>query len=158
MPVDKEKEINIYCFAMKLFNSGYKRLNEAICLAMICTFGVSLFAAAVMAQEDCGLNCCCQSKPMPQHHAPQEQIRSPMGCCAGSAQMPCDVENSTESRYPDLTIASANGHGIHTVGPASGPASAMIDRYDLRGHVFDYSAREKFRTTPLYLQNRSFLI
>ena len=137
---------------------GFKRLHKAICLAVICTFGVGLFAADVLAIGGCGLKCCCQSKPMAQHHTPQEQIQSAMGCCAGSSQMPCDLVQAREHRYPDITVASATGHGISTAGPAGGPSIALIDRYDLRGRIFDQFEREKFRTPPLYLQNLSFLI
>ena len=138
--------------------SGFKWFHKVICLAIICTFGVGMLADDVLAIGDCGLECCCQSKPTVQHHAKQEQIRSAMGCCAGSAQMPCDLVQATELRYPDITIASATGHGTITVGLANGHSSALIDRYDLRGYNFYQFEREKFRTPPLYLQNLSFLI
>ena len=156
--IDTAKLINVYYFTMINLDSGFKWFHKAICLAIICTFGTGLFAADVLATGGCGLKCCCQSKPMTQHHSPQEQIRSAMGCCAGSTQMPCDLVQANELPYPDITIASATGYGINTVGPANGPSIALIDRYDLRGHVFDQFEREKFRTPPLYLQNLSFLI
>ena len=138
--------------------SGNKWLIKAICIAMTCAFGVGLFAADILANEGCGTKCCCQSKPMKQPHAPQEQIRSSMGCCAGSTQMPCDLVQATELQFPDITIASATGNSLSTAGPASGISNALIDRYEFRGHAFDYFARENFRSPPLYLQNLSFLI
>ena len=161
--IDTAKLINVYYFTMNNLNSGFKWLQKAICLAMICTFGVGLSAADALALGDCGLKCCCQSKPLAQHHvaqrhAPPEQIRSAMGCCAGSAQMPCDLVPANALRYPDITIASATGHATTTVGTANGPSIALIDRYDLGGHVFRQFKRVKFRPPPLYLQNLSFLI
>jgi hypothetical protein len=140
------------------FASGNKLLLKAICMAVTCAFGVGLLAADALAIDGCGLKCCCQSKPLMQHQTQQEQIRSAMGCCAGSTQMPCDLAQATELKLPDLTLASAAGHTPGTVGPASGLSNALIDRYDLGGLAFDYFARENFRSPPLYLQNLSFLI
>ena len=140
------------------FTSMNKRLNKAICMAMICAFSVGLLAADGLAIDGCGIKCCCLSKPMAQHHAPQEQIRSSTGCCSSSSQMPCDLVQATERKFPDITIASATGHPPGTAGPANGSPDARFDRFDFKGRVFDYFARDNFRSPPLYLQNLSFLI
>ena len=156
--VDIPKSANVYYFTMINLASGNKWLIKVICMAMICTFSAGLLAADVLAIDGCGSKCCCKSKPMAQHHAPQEQIRSSMGCCSGSSQMPCDLVQATELKFPDITIASATGYTPGTAGPANGTLDDLIDRNNTRGHAFDYFAREKFRTPPLYLQNLSFLI
>ena len=140
------------------FTSMNKRLNKAICMAMICAFSVGLLAADGLAIDGCGLKCCCQSKPMVQHHAPQEQIRSSMGCCGDSSQMPCDLVQATERKFPDITIAPATGHTPGTAGPANGTPDAQFGRFNFKGHAVDYLARDNFRPPPLYLQNLSFLI
>ena len=140
------------------FASMNTRLNKAICMAMICAFSVGLLAADGLAIDGCGLKCCCSSKPMAQHRASQEQIRSSMGCCSGSSQMPCDLVQATERKFPDITIASANGHTPGTAGPANADPDGQFDRFDVNGHAFDYFARDNFRSPPLYLQNLSFLI
>jgi hypothetical protein len=137
---------------------GNKRLIKAICLVLTCTFGVGLFSGDALANDGCGTKCCCKGKPMTQSHAPRQQIRSSMDCCAGSTQMPCDLVQATELHFPDIAIASAAGYSPNTAGSASGISCALIDRYDLRGHAFDFSARETHRASPLYLQNLSFLI
>lgn len=156
--VDSATPVNVHWITMINPDSGFKWFHKAVCLAIICTLAAGLFAADVLAMGGCGLKCCCLSKPMAQHPAPQEQIRSAMGCCAGAAQMPCDLVRANELRYPDITIAAATGHGINTVGPANGPAIAQTDRHDYKGQVLDQFERQNFPTPPLYLQNLSFLI
>ena len=142
-------------------NKGVSRnrlLIKAICIALALTFGASIIATGVMANSDCGMKCCCLSKPMPRHQTTQEQIRSSMGCCSGSAQMPCDLVSATDLRLPEITLASAPGH-LPTVADSPGNFfDDLSDRYGFRGRAVDQSARENFRSPPLYLQNLTFLI
>jgi hypothetical protein len=152
------KSSNVYCFTMNKGISGNRWLINAICLALILTFGASLAAAGAAANSGCGLKCCCTSQPVTRHHAPQEQIRSLMGCCAGSSQMPCDLASATQVELPEVTLASSTGHLPTAGGPAGNISDDLIDRHGPRGHAFDQFVREKFRSPPLYLQNLSFLI
>ena len=152
------KSSNVYYFTMNKAASGNRWLIRAICIALTFTFGASLFATGLLASAGCGLKCCCHSKPMTRHQAPQEQIRSFMGCCAGSSQMPCDLASATELQLPEITLASSTGHIQAAVGPTGTISGVLTDRHDFRGHVFDQIAREKLRSPPLYLQNLSFLI
>jgi len=138
--------------------SGNRWLIKAICIALALTFGASIAAAGVMANSGCGMKCCCLSQPVTRHHAPQEQIRSLMGCCAGSSQMPCNLASAAELELPETTLASSTGHIPTAGGPNGSISDGLIDRHDLRGHAFDQFVREKFRPPPLYLQNLSFLI
>lgn len=133
-------------------------LIKAICIALTLTFGGGVIASGVMANSDCGMKCCCLSKPMSRHDTTQEQIRSSMSCCSGSAQMPCDLVSATEFRLPEITLAAAAGHLSTAAGSASDISDALIDRHDFRDHAFDPWAREKIPSPPLYLQNLSFLI
>ena len=149
---------NVYCFSMNKVASGNRLVIKTICMVLALTFGGSLIATGVMANSGCGMECCCLSQPMTRHHTAREQIRSSMGCCSGSAQMPCDLVSATELRLPEITLASSAGY-ISTAAGATGTFSDdLIDRYGLRGHAFDQFAREKFRSPPLYLQNLSLLI
>ena len=142
-------------------NKGASRNNmliKAVCIALILTFGGGLIATGAMANSDCGMKCCCLSKPMSRNHTSQEQIRSSMSCCSGSAQMPCDLVSATDIELPEVTLISTAGH-LSTVAGSTGNLSENLgDRYGIRGRAFDQSARENFRPPPLYLQNRSFLI
>jgi hypothetical protein len=138
--------------------SGKRWLIDAICIALILTFGASLSTAGAAANSGCGLKCCCARQPVTRHHAPQEQIRSLMGCCAGASQMPCDLASAIERELPEITLASSTGHIPTTVGATGAISDDLIDRHGPRGHAFDQLAREKFRSPPLYLQNLSFLI
>jgi hypothetical protein len=133
-------------------------LIKAICIALTLTFGGGLIATGVMANSDCGMKCCCLSKPMSGQDTTQEQIRFSMSCCSGSAQMPCDLVSATDLRLPEITLASTSDHPSSVAGSASDISDALIDRHDFRGHAFDPFAREKIPSPPLYLRNLSFLI
>jgi hypothetical protein len=131
---------------------------KVICIALALTFGASLMATGVMANSGCGMQCCGLSKPMTRHHTTQEQIRSSMGCCSGSGQLPCDLVSAMELRFSEISLASSGGHMSTAAGATGTFFDDLIDRYGLRGHAFDQFAREKFPSPPLYLQNLSFLI
>jgi len=142
-------------------NKGASRNNmliKAVCIALILTFGGGLIATGAMANSDCGMKCCCLSQPMSRHYTSQEQIRSSMSCCSGSAQMPCDLVSATDLRLPEVTLASAAGHLSTVAGSTGNLSDDLNDRYGIRGRAVDQSARENFRSPPLYLQNLSFLI
>ena len=138
--------------------SGNRLLIKAVCIAMALTFGGSLIATGAMANSDCGMKCCCLSKPMTRQHATQEQIRSSMGCCSGSSQMPCDLVSATELRVPEIALASSAGHLPTVAGSTGNFSEDLIDRYGFRGLAFGQFAREKLHSPPLYLQNLSFLV
>ncbi len=131
---------------------------KAVCIALALIFGASLIATGVMADAGCGPKCCCLSKPVTQHHAPQEQLRSVKGCCAGSSQMPCDLETAVELQFPEIILAASAGHTPTAAGPTGNFPDGLIDRHDFRSHAADHLAREQFRSPPLYLQNLSFII
>ena len=142
-------------------NKGLSRnslLVKAICLALTLTFGGGLIATGAMANSDCAMKCCCLSQPMSRDHTDQEQIRSSLSCCSGSAQMPCDLVSATDLRLPEVTLASAAGHLSTVAGSTGNLSDDLNDRYGIRGRAVDQSARENFRSPPLYLQNLSFLI
>jgi len=138
--------------------SGNRWLIKSICIALALTFGASLVATGVMANSGCGMKCCCLSQPVSRHHATQEQLRSFMSCCAGSSQMPCDLASGTELKLPKISLVSSTGQLQITGGLTGNIFDDLIDPHDFRGHTFDQSARQKFRSPPLYLQNLSFLI
>lgn len=152
------KTSNVYCFTMNKGASGNRVVIKAICIALTLTFGASLMATGVMANSGCGIKCCCLSKSIPQLHAPQEQIRSEMGCCAGSSLMPCDLIPASELQLPEITLAPSAGYIPTAAGSTGNIADDLIDRHGFRDHAFDQFAREKFRSPPLYLQHLSFLI
>ena len=138
--------------------SGNRLLIKAICIGLAITFGASLIATGAMANAGCGMQCCGLSKPMTRHHTTQEQIRSSMGCCSGSGQLPCDLVSAMELRLPKITLAASAGYLPKVAGSTSNFSDDLIDRHDSRGHAFDQFAWDKFRSPPLYLQNLSFLI
>jgi hypothetical protein len=72
--------------------------------------------------------------------------------------MPCDLASATELELPEITLASSTGQIQTAVGPTINISDELIDRHDFRSHAFDQLAQEKFRPSPLYLQNLSFLI
>jgi len=139
-------------------SSGNRRVIKAICIALTLTFGASLIATGVMANAVCGQECCCLSKPMVGDHGMQEQLRSAMGCCAGSTQMPCDLVPANELQLLEISLASSVGQLPTGAGPAGHISEGLIDRQLFRGYTCDQFARAKFRSPPLYLQNLSFLI
>ena len=143
---------------MNKTSSGNRLLVKSICIALALTFGASFIATGVMANSGCGMKCCCLSKPMIRQQATQEQLHASMGCCSGSAQMPCDLVSATELRLPQISLASSAGHLPAASGSTDSYSKDLIDPYGFRGYAFDRFAREKFRSTPLYLQNLSFLI
>jgi len=139
-------------------SSGNRRVIKAICIALTLAFGASFVATGVMANAGCGQKCCCLSNPMASHHGLQEQLRSAMGCCAGSTQMPCDLVPANDFQLPKITLASSVGQLPTGAEPAGHISEGLIDRQLFRGYTFDQFARAKFRSPPLYLQNLSFLI
>ena len=72
--------------------------------------------------------------------------------------MPCDLVSATEFRLPQISLASSAGHLPTAAGSTGSFSKDLIDPYGFSGHAFDQFTREKFRSTPLYLQNLSFLI
>ena len=138
--------------------TGNRLLLKAVCFGLALILGVCLSAAGAIAASGCGTKCCCLSKAMSRHHTPQEQIRSSMDCCSGSAQMPCDLVSATELRLPEITLASSAGHLPTVAGSTGNFFDDLIDRHDSRGHALDPFTQKKFRSPPLYLQNLSFLI
>ena len=139
-------------------SSGNRLVIKAICIALTLTISASLIATGVMANAGCGQKCCCLSNPMVGHHGMQEQLRSAMGCCAGSTQMPCDLVPANELQLPEITLASSAGQLPTGAGPTGHISEGLIDRQLFRGYTFDQFAWAKFRSPPLYLQNLSFLI
>ena len=138
--------------------SGSRLVIKAICIALTLTFGASLIATGVMANAGCGQKCCCLNNPMVGHHVMQEQLRSAMGCCAGSTQMPCDLVPANELQLLEITLASSAGQLPTGAGPTGHISEGLIDRQLFRSDTFDQFAWAKFRSPPLYLQNLSFLI
>lgn len=137
---------------------GNKFVLKALCFGLALILGVCLIAADVMAVSGCGMKCCCLSKPASRHHAPQEeQIRSSMGCCSGSAQMPCDLVAAAEVQFPASSMASSARHLSTGPGPANHISDGLVDRHGFRSRAPDHRAQENFRPPPLYLQNLSFL-
>ena len=131
---------------------------KTICMALTLAFGASIIVSGVMANSDCGMECCCLGKLSDRHHGMQDQIRSSVGCCAGSSQMPCDLASATELELPDISLAFSAGHISVGTGPTGTISDGLIDRHDFRGHAFDQFGRQKSPSLPLYLQNLSFLI
>ena len=143
---------------MKKVAPGNRLLLKAICLGLALTLGANLIAAGVMAASGCDMKCCCLNKPISRHHAPGEQIRSAMGCCSRTAQLPCDLAAATREQLPKICLAASTGHLSTGIGPANPISNAVVERHGFRGPAFDQLAREKLRLPPLYLQNLSFLI
>jgi hypothetical protein len=138
--------------------SGNRLLIKAICIGLALTFGTSLIVTGVMANSDCGMKCCCLSKPMTRQHTTQEQIRSSMGCCDQNPITPCDIASGNKRRSLGIDLACINCSLTDAAAASVIPADEFIDLYDFRGHTFDQFARKKFPSPPLYLQNLSFLI
>jgi hypothetical protein len=152
------KSSNVYCFTMNKGASGNRLIIKAICIALTLTFGVSIVATGVMANAGCGLKCCCLSQPITQHHAPQEQIRSSMGCCNQTPLFPCDIASGNKLELHGINLACTNCSLTDAAAAAAILSDKFIDLYGFRGHEFDQFTQEKFRSPPLYLQNLSFLI
>ena len=138
--------------------SGNRVRIKAICIALTLAFGAGSMASGVMANAGCGQKCCCLSNPMVGHHAMRQQLRSAMGCCAGSTQMPCELVPANELQLLAITRASSAGQLPTGAGPTGHISEGLIDRQLFRGYTFDQFAWAKFRSPPLYLQNLSFLI
>jgi len=138
--------------------SANRLLIKAICLALALTFGASLIATGVMADSGCGMKCCCLSRPMTQHQAPQEQIRSSGGCCNQTPLLPCDIASGNKLELHGIKLASTNCSSTDSASAAAVLSDEFIDLYGFRGFEFDPFTRQKFRPPPLYLQNLSFLI
>ena len=145
---------------MKKAVHGNKLLLKAVCLGLVLTVGACLIAAGITAASDCAVKCCCLSEPTSSHHAPQDQIRSSMGCCSGSSQMPCDLVAAAKVQFPETSLASSRvrGHLPTGIGLANPISVGVICRYAFRSGAFNQSAQVKFRPPPLYLQKLSFLI
>lgn len=137
--------------------TGNRLRLKVVCLGLALILGACFSAAGAMAASNCGTKCCCLSKPTNRLHATQEQMRSSMGCCSGSSQMPCDLVAATGVKLPEITLACSTAHLTAGVAPANHISDGSIDQYGPRGHVFDQRAQENFRAPPLYLQNLSFL-
>ena len=137
--------------------SGNRSLVKAVCFGLALILGACLSADGVMAASGCGVTCCCLSKPTSRHHAPQEQMRSSMGCCSGSQQMPCDLVAATDLQLPDISLTPSTVPLPDGVGSANQISDGLIDWHGLRVLAFDQRAQKNFRAPPLYLQNLSFL-
>ena len=142
---------------MKWMVPGNRLILKAICVGLVLTLGAGLVAAGAVAASGCGMKCCCTDTQINRHHVPQAQIKPAMGCCSGSAQMPCDLVAATKAQLPEISLVASRGHLTTGVGSANHIAGAWIDRHGFRGHAFDQGSQEDFHAPPLYLQNLSFL-
>ena len=149
---------NVYYFTMNKGLSGNRLLIKTICIALVLTFGASLFATGVMANAGCGLKCCCLSNPMSQQHKSLEQIRSSNECCDQSPLSPCDIASGIKRILPGIKLACTSCSLTSAAGTAVLLSDDFINPYDIGGPEFNQFAQEKFRSPPLFLQNLSFLI
>ena len=133
-------------------------ISKAICVAMCLVFLSGLCATGALGNTDCNVKCCCQSQPMGQHHNPDQRLKSSMGCCSGSSQIPCDLESGQHFDFPNVILCSAGSDGFNFVVATSQFADVLDDRVNFTGSNHNLDASENIHSPPLYLQNLIFLI
>jgi hypothetical protein len=149
----------LYTFTMNKISTGIRSiLLKAVCTAVVLILGGSLFAAGVMGSGDCGMKCCCQTGPTHIQPSAEEQMRAPLGCCSGVPLSPCDLQSTKPFELPDITLASC----CIELPNAGGPTGILTDANDngqhLSGNFIFQVLDPEFNSSPLYLQNLSFLI
>jgi hypothetical protein len=120
--------------------------------------GGSMLASGLMATDDCGMRCCCQSaSPNMQSNAPQ-QMRSSMNCCSGAPLKACDLQSSRPYELPQVIPASCRGMHQTGIGLAVAINVCAADGHDSGANDIFQLADRTFKSPPLYLTHHSYII
>ena len=131
---------------------------KGICVALTLVLAASLFAAGAAADSRCGKKCCTQSSPMNMHY-PQGKLKpSSSGGCNGDAMVPCDLRTGQFSELPEFILGSTGASPLSSIGPANLETEFLTDNHSSGNYDVHQQSRRKGRSTPIYLQNLSFLI
>jgi len=142
----------------KIPNGNRSILLKAVCTVMVLILGGSLFSAGVMGSDGCGLKCCCQTAATYLPPSAEKQMRAPMGCCAGRASEPCDLQSAKPFELPEIILAASRGDLSNGGGPSVN-VTEVIYQSQNSGAKFIYRVSDpKFNSPPLYLQQLSLLI
>lgn len=140
--------------ARKKIDGAYKILRMFISV-LLC---VSLFATGLMAAPDCGARCCCSVTSQTQaQHGMSMKIQSQLGCCGGSAPMPCDIESAQPHELPDALSASSSRLNIPILGSLSAQISVEPAASVSSITNFSETINHHFRSPPIYLANLAIL-
>ena len=105
------------------------------------------------------MSCCCQMKPlMDMQPTAEKQLRSPIGCCSGVAQKPCDMQSTPFSELPDVVSAYSGEFYPDAFCLTVVLVKTFGGRINSGDDSIFLTSDPKFRSPPLYLQKLSFLI
>lgn len=130
-------------------------LLKTVSIFIILILSGSLLATGLMASGECNIDCCCK---MRKHSNTQKQMQIPQGCCSQASQKPCDMQSSKPFDLPEAVFVSKGVYGPDFFNFETIQISDNADQIDLSDDHTYHLAERKFRSPPLFLKNRSFLI
>ena len=133
-------------------------ISKATCLALTLILGMSLFAAGAFAELGCGENCCCHRSTMDMHHSKEMRVNLSADFCNGNPMIPCDIETGQSSQLPNFILFSLDNNQPNTAVSTGTNTNFIIDRHDSRAGYHHQFMRKNSPSTPIYLQNSSFII
>jgi len=149
----------LYIATMFKTSSGPKSIVlKVVVTALVLTLGGSLFAAGAISADACGMRCCCLTDPTHNQPAAKKQVRSVMGCCSEAPARPCDLQTAKPFEFPEMIPTPGNEdlHGADGLTVILSDADENFQNYG--GSFFSQALNSKFSSSPLYLQNLTFLI
>ena len=133
-------------------------VSKAICVALILILGTSLFVAGGYAELGCGENCCCHRSTMDRHHSKEIRVNLSTGFCKGNPMTPCDIETGQSTQLPNFILSSPDASQPKTVVSTGTNTDFLINGHTSRARYHYQSVRKNYPSTPIYLQNSSFII
>ncbi len=131
---------------------------KGICVALTVILAASLFAAGAAADSSCGKICCTQSSQMNMHHSQGKLKPSSAGACNEAATVPCDLKTGQFSELPKFILGSAGSSPLSFIGPVNLDTHFLTDNHSYGNYNVYQQSRLKGPSTPIYLQNLSFLV
>lgn len=137
-----------------------RKTTKLLSVGVVLIFGLSILGAAAADRPGCGRSCCMTDAPAvpPDPMGMAHPSTTTCGCCAGSQQTPCDVQNSAP--FDDQAYV------VFLPAPPSGDPSAMalvadrlpIDGVSVKRMRSQQDLARSARSSPIYLLNLSLLM
>ena len=141
------------------------KITRILSIGIVLIFGVSFMGVGAADRPSCDLSSCMRISgmtdslitplnPMDMSH----QSSTTCGCCSGSQDMSCDVENSTPFDNQAYTVSLVAGPTGDPSGMELTASHSPTDVVNLKPTGLHHDLKRNPRSSPIYLQNLSLLI
>lgn len=135
-------------------------IRKAFCISLALFFSLSLFATGVKAFSvpECKDDFCMKhSMLVPRHGMEVKSPPASQGCCSGDQSAPCDFEKGQNSDVPDIATLTVRPDNDKTSCSLSTAIDYFSNNPSPKNASIIFRPRATARSSPIYLQNNSFL-